>query len=272
MKFTLPGGNGFIGRSLQRHLHSAGHEVFIPEREFEINPAQNYGHVIYCIGLTADFRSKPRETVDAHVCRLNRYLYDMSFDSFLYLSSTRVYRFADSTGESADIPVNSNDPDQIYNLSKLVGESVCLTFDHPGARVARLSNVFGEGAEDSFLGQLIQQSRQQNRLLFETAADSEKDYIAIEEICNLLEQISLNGQHRLYNLADGCNINNQQIGEWIGDALGIEVEFGPEAPSIRFPKIDNHRIQQEFNYLPGSAQVDLRTFINNDREHQHELV
>jgi nucleoside-diphosphate-sugar epimerase len=272
MNFTLPGGNGFIGRCLQQQLQAAGHEVFLPERDFQIDPQRNYGHVIFCVGLTADFRVKPRETVDAHVCLLNRYLYGMQFESFLYLSSTRVYRFADNTSESADVPVNSNDPDQIYNLSKLMGESACLTFDHPAVRVARLSNVFGEGAEDSFLGQLIQQSRQHNRLMFETAADSEKDYISIEAVCNLLEQISLKGKHRLYNLADGSNINNQQIGEWIGDALGIEVEFKSEAPSIRFPKIDNHRIQQEFSYLPGSAQVDLRTFINNDPEHHNELV
>jgi len=33
---------------------------------FRIDP----GHVIYCIGLTADFRQKPFETIEAHVSKL----------------------------------------------------------------------------------------------------------------------------------------------------------------------------------------------------------
>jgi uncharacterized protein YbjT (DUF2867 family) len=70
-KFTVLGAGGFIGGRLVEHLRGLGHEVDAPPRR----PAEAYvdglggrqlGHVVYCIGLTADFRTRPYETVEAH--------------------------------------------------------------------------------------------------------------------------------------------------------------------------------------------------------------
>ncbi len=49
------------------------------------------GHAFYCIGLTADFRSRPFETIEAHCGLLKEVLSGSRFSSFVYLSSTRVY-------------------------------------------------------------------------------------------------------------------------------------------------------------------------------------
>jgi len=70
MKFTVLGAGGFIGSHLLAHLRQAGHDCFAPARGDATLFAEELGHVIYCIGLTADFRSRPFDTVRAHVCLL----------------------------------------------------------------------------------------------------------------------------------------------------------------------------------------------------------
>src|SRR3989442_14364126 len=101
--FTVVGGRGFIGGHLVRHLQSLGHTCQVPARgERPAEPA----HVIYAAGLTGDFRQKPFETVRAHVSDLVALLHHGSFDSFLYLSSTRVYAGQERTEEETSVLVN----------------------------------------------------------------------------------------------------------------------------------------------------------------------
>ena len=64
------GGAGFIGSHLLAHLEKSGYECFAPARDDASVFERELGHVIYCIGLTADFRQRPFDTVRAHVCFL----------------------------------------------------------------------------------------------------------------------------------------------------------------------------------------------------------
>jgi hypothetical protein len=86
-------------------------------------PEGPLGHVIYCIGLTADFRSRTFDTVEAHVCTLLDVLRRGEFESIVYLSSTRLYAGSDSTSEETSIRIS---PFDVYNTSKLAGESLVL--------------------------------------------------------------------------------------------------------------------------------------------------
>ncbi|HXP50012.1 MAG TPA: hypothetical protein VN922_08665, partial [Bacteroidia bacterium] len=91
MKYTILGSNGFIGSSLHKYLSERSEDCFCPPRNYIFDEKENLGHVIYCIGLTADFRDNPIETVNAHVSKLIKVLENTKYESFLYLSSTRVY-------------------------------------------------------------------------------------------------------------------------------------------------------------------------------------
>ena len=95
MKFTILGANGFIGSNLVKFLKTKNCEIFTPNIS-EIT-SENLGHVIYCIGITSDFRERPFDTVNSHVSLLNDFLKNHNFESFLYLSSTRVYMNSLST-------------------------------------------------------------------------------------------------------------------------------------------------------------------------------
>jgi nucleoside-diphosphate-sugar epimerase len=263
MKFTILGGAGFIGSALARHLKAQGHDVETPPRDALNLRGKNLGHVIYAIGLTGDFRARLRETVEAHVTLLQKFLEESVFDSWLYLSSARVYGGLPGNVVATEYAPVSVLPgaDAVYDLSKLLGESICLAKDRPAVRVARLSNVYGAGqSEHTFLGSIIRDLRQKGNVVIGESADSGKDYVSLDDVVSLLEKIALQGCARLYNVASGHIVTHGQLADAI-HCCGFKAEFAEDAPTRRFPPIDTARIAREFGWKPRSVLADLPSLV-----------
>ena len=259
MKFTIFGGRGFIGSAIARYLRGAGYEVCLPSRTDLIkNSKTNLGHVIYCIGLTGDFRAKPFETVDAHVCTLTNLLQSSDFDSWMYLSSTRIYSGVNNIAEESTRLRVFPDSDGIYDISKLLGESLCLSLNSEKIRVARLSNVYGEGQSvHTFIGSIINDVKKGKAVIIDESPDSKKDYISILDVTENLTKIAIDGKDRLYNVASGRAISHYEVAKTIEDTLNISVSFKSSAQKRAFPNIDISKIKQEFNFSPRSFLTDL---------------
>lgn len=256
--FTVLGAGGFIGRELVASLkEKEGAFVYAPLRQsgkdiFDEIIVRDLGHVFYCIGLTANFRSRPFDTVEAHVCLLKRLLERGRFESLTYLSSTRVYEGAATTHESTVLKVLPSNPGHLYNLSKLMGESLCLASGDK-ARVVRLSNVFGRAMlQQNFISQVLQEAASSGQIRFLTAPQSAKDYVSITDVVRFLPKIAMHGAHSIYNIACGKNISNADIASLL-EQKGITVYFAEDAPEWSFPVIDTNRLTQEF----GHAQSNL---------------
>jgi nucleoside-diphosphate-sugar epimerase len=67
--------------------------------------------------------------------------------------------------------------------------------------------------------------------------------------------IATSGKERLYNLASGINVSNDQLAETLRRMTGCAVEYSQPAPSIIFPRIDISRLRAEFD-LPTSRVLD----------------
>lgn len=251
-KFTIFGGNGFIGGALASHLRAAGHDVVTPQRDEIPSPGTPLGHVVYAIGLTGDFRSRPLDTVEAHVGGLADRLREAACESFLYLSSTRVYGGLDVPLVSEDMTLRTRpDRDGIYDLSKLLGEALCLSMPQETIRAGRVANVYGPGAHaNSFLGMLLDDVAAARPITIGEAPDSAKDYIAIEDLCRMIERVALGGRHRLYNLASGESVPHGAIAETIQRICDVPVAFAANGPARRFPDIDVSRIAGELDTAP----------------------
>jgi nucleoside-diphosphate-sugar epimerase len=254
VNWTVLGASGVIGRRLVAHLRGRGEAVQAPARDDASLYQRPLGHVIYAIGLTADFRQRPYDTVQAHVSLLAEVLQRADFESLLYLSSTRVYGRAAHGREDALLPMLAQDPSDLYNLSKLMGESLCLHGGRDRVRVARLSNVVGGDDEDSanFVPSLLREARA-GRVVLQTAMDSSKDYIHIDDVVELLPRIAAQGRERLYNVASGMQTAHAQWVRQLAAQTGCAVEVLPDAPTIHFAPIDTQRIRSEFGYQPRSA-------------------
>lgn len=258
--FTVLGATGYIGSRLVAHLQAQGHSVWAPARGDAEVFTRPLGHVMYCVGLTADFRTRPFDTVDAHVGLLAEVLRRAQFDSLLYLSSTRVYMGGSSTQEDAPLTVCPAEPSHLYNLSKLTGESLCHASGRPGVRVVRLSNVVGpdmEPASGNFIASLLNSAHMGN-ILLQSNLESTKDYIHINDVVEGILLIALKGCFSVYNLASGKNITHREWMHWMARNFGCSFSVKLNAPVQYFPEIEVGRIEKEFGLRPQSA-LNFRT-------------
>lgn len=266
MKFTVFGSTGFIGSQLVSYLRQRGHYVYGPRRDEILDEKKNLGHVIYAIGLTGDFRSRPYDTIEAHVCHLAKLLKVSKFDSWLYLSSTRIYSglpYGALATEQAPIPMVAS-ADSLYDLSKMLGESLCLTQHAKCVRVARLSNVYGCGqSKHTFLGSIIGDLFASKIVHIDESAESCKDYVSIDDVLPLLESITTRGSRRIYNVASGQLTTHLELTKKITDITGGKFSFRPSALSRIFPHIDISSAIDEFQYSPASILDQLDPIISN---------
>jgi len=266
MRFTIIGATGFIGGALVVKLRAMGFEVLTPSREIGVLPPAS-GHVIYAAGVTADFRQRPFETLNAHTTHAAHILSQGDFDSFLYLSSTRVYRHAGSGEESVAIPVHSDDPEQLYDLTKLAGEAICHASGRHGVRIVRLANVLGSDFNSqNFVFDLIRSACDSGKIELRSSLDSAKDYIRLEDVVDLLPRIALGGQHTCYNLASGRNIAHRELLEPILAASGASLTVREGAQRIISPQINIDRLRGEFAFEPTPVLSILPTLVNEYRK------
>ncbi|MFA5951843.1 MAG: SDR family oxidoreductase [Hyphomicrobium sp.] len=248
------GAHGFVGRHLISYLSANGYAVRAIARGDQSWRGEHLGHVFYTIGLTADFRSRPFETIDAHVGVLTDVLRGARFTSFVYCSSTRVYSSMETSLETARIPVAPEDPDHLYNISKLMGESACLASGLAGARVARLSNVFGEDlASANFLTAVLREAVETGRVTLRTSLASEKDYVWVEDVVRALEAIAVRGAEPITNVAFGRNTTHAEIMAAVTAATGADVHVAEGAPAVRVPPISTARLDN----LIGRDRADV---------------
>jgi nucleoside-diphosphate-sugar epimerase len=249
-RFTILGGRGFVGSRLNTYLRAKGYAVDSPLRQEPSLFEQPLGHVMYCIGLTGDFRSRPFDTVEAHVEVLRHVLKRADFETLTYLSSTRVYGDSARTDEDVPLTVRPSNPNDLYNLSKLTGEALCHASGRQGVRVARLSNVVGphmDPQSGNFVASLLREAAC-GHIVLRSHPESAKDYIHIDDVVMWLPTLALEGRSQVYNLASGTQIAHRVWASWIAQLAGCEWSVQSDA-SIQFSAaIDANRLRAEFGF------------------------
>ncbi len=264
---TVIGGRGFIASHLVAALEASGVRCWVPQPDDADLSRRELGAVFYCAGVNAGSTRPGFDSQRIHVGQVADILDRGRFDSLLYLSSTRIYLDANTGSEEATIRVRPLDADQLFNITKLAGESVCLRDSRSRVRVARVANVFGPGARAvNFLPSIISEAMETGRLVLRSALDSAKDYISIRDCIRALVAIAERGTERLYNVASGINVTHGQITTALSRATGATIEVAPHAPSIVFPRIEVARIRVLMPPLADSVLDSFTDLVRNFKE------
>jgi nucleoside-diphosphate-sugar epimerase len=263
--FTILGASGFIGRALVAWLESRDRVVHavtrasLPALLAARRPA---GHIIDCVGMTVDCRPCPLDAAEAHVGLVAHCLTELQFDSFLLLSSARVYARAYATHEDAVLSAQPSDPSDLYSVTKLAGEALCLADPRSTTRVARLSDVYGiDMPEATFLGGVLNQGQATAKVIFHQSPASARDYVSVAAVARLLPAIASTGSHRLYNVGAGTNTDHAGIARRLHDIAGWQTSFVSDAPTVRQLPIDTTRADTEFGPTCSDLLADLPTLL-----------
>lgn len=257
-RYTVIGASGFVGARLVERLQADGHDVFAPARGDEAVFTADLGRVAYCAGLTADYLARPFDTVEAHVALIARVLERSRFDRLVYLSSTRLYDWAGPEGGREDEPLSltPSEPRHLYDLSKGLGENLCLTQSGGRAAVARLACVWdwAEGAP-GFLSEWMRAARRSRTLSFDSSTAYVRDYVHLDDTVAALRAMLDQGAGGIVNVATGENVSNGELAE-VFERCGWRVSLARSGPKQAAPVCSTERLR-----ALGVAPAPVRDLI-----------
>jgi len=267
-QITLLGRKGLVGNGLAKALDQKGDTFWCPDRSDEAELfTRPLGTVYYCIGLTSDYHERPFDTIEAHVSLLARILNKADFTRLVYLSSTRLY---DPLGgitatEDSELRFSSTSPRNLYDISKALGENLCLTASGDRACVVRLACVVGSSLrDDGFVPDLLRKVIGRRKLEVDSSPNFARDYIGLDDVARILIRIAQDGKQSLYNLGSGENILNSQLFDLTERLTGCAVSCKSQK-HLEFPTIDINRIRQEFDFEPTPISELLTNLILREK-------
>lgn len=256
---TVIGASGYIGQALVRHLQTAGHDIWAPSRDTQWPVTRPLGTVYYCAGMTADFLARPAQTLAAHVVLVEQVLSHCSWENLVYLSSTRLYdalTASDCAQEDLHLAINPGNPRHFYDLTKLLGENLCLTLGQGRARVARLGCVYDfSPSATGFLPSVLAQVKAHQgsaELTLDSSPHFSRDYVHLEDTVRGLIEIATRGTHGVYNLASGQNLRNDELAAWIAKHTGVAIHFNQSAVVQPPATVSMDRFLNEFGWRPAN--------------------
>lgn len=268
MLYTVLGATGFVGSRLVKALLADGHEVYAPERDAPELFSRELGQVFYCIGLTADYAVRPYDTVEAHVALLARFLRDARFERLLYLSSTRLYDGqAYAVGEEgSSFSFNPHQSRHLYDLSKALGENLCLNFSAGRAAVARLSCVYDFAPQSpGFLSEWLQRLGREREFTLDSSSGVARDYIRLDDVILGLRAIMDQHVDGVFNLASGENVSNQELAEVL-ENYGWRIRFTRNSEKEIGVLCDISRLQS-LGIRPGRVRDFMQTYAEQLSHH-----
>jgi len=262
--FSILGADGVIGRALCHHLAAQGATVQAFGRKNNGYLSHPLGHAIYAIGLTADYAARPFDTVEAHSSLFARLLKDAAFDSMTYLSSTRLYDGGTSGREDAPLMLSPQNPRHLYDLSKALGESLCLTAGRANVRAARLAVVYDGGLTGkNFLHDVIRRAAAAPQLHLDSHPRLARDYVHMDDVCSALAAIATRGRRQIYNVASGMNVANADLFAALEKltGCGISTTTKADAPYVASPVVDVTAMTEELAIRPRQLMSALPGII-----------
>lgn len=220
MRVGITGATGVLGRISEQKLRAMGYDVssFVGDIRDRDNVAQwirsdEFDAIIhYAATVSVDqVKADPLRAYDVNVCGTVSLLSEIvkaGVQPWLFYASTcHVYQSKDSAIDEDD----NIAPVSLYGMSKYMGEKICLDFASSEVAtipvcVGRIFSFFHETQKPPFLyPNIIKRlgSEDLSAPFFLYGADSERDFLNAEEVCDYIHRLMRIGSKGIFNIGSG---------------------------------------------------------------------
>jgi len=257
-------GQGYIGKHLADYLELSAPSAQITRiirGDSEIKLEKEYDIFFNCAGNTGNYRAELSETLTSNISLTVDILSKVKIlDSYVCLSSTRVYGFSQNPDDIFVETVSTHDShlglDFIYDGSKKLMESYVVNMNSSSSAnlvVARLSNLYGfdsfQDLDDTTLLKVIIKKGLEKQGVIQIKQNplSSKDYVYIEDALAGLILCAVKGRGgEIYNIASGDSTNV----EGIVNHFSAEATFNHSETAL-YSQISIKKAKQEIGYSPA---------------------
>lgn len=240
MRILVTGHKGFIGSNLALYLQSQGHEVegweYIPNT---IPDPSNYDWVIHEGAISSTTETNVDLIMEQNLEHSLKLLQtcDMMGTNFQYASSASVY--GPTTHFTEDGPLRPQSP---YAWTKyLFDRFVTQNKEHFQIIVQgfRYFNVYGpredhKGDQASPYTKFIKQAKETGVIkLFEESNNYKRDFICVDDICNVHELMLGQDISGIYNLGTGQPESFEVVAQTIAKKYNASIEYIPMPDNLK---------------------------------------
>jgi nucleoside-diphosphate-sugar epimerase len=264
MKYTVIGGNGFIGNQIVLTLKENGEDVYVPVKGGTEIYNEDLGIVIYAAGY-GDCKENPLKVIDSNLSSVVDLIKNCKFVKLIYISSTRLYINQESSLESSDVKICFNDNRSLFNLTKLTSEKLILNLVD-NAVIVRPSNVYGLAVSSPlFLPSIVRDAISKNEVTMYISKNYEKDYVSVLDVADSIYKLSKKEKlkSKIFNLASGENTSAKTIADILINKTGCKVSWKENETDDEFSIIDIENIKSEIDYSPSQISDNLDCMIES---------
>ena len=162
-----------------------------------------------------------------------------NFESFNYLSSTRLNFPKRSYINKIGPKFYGGYEMDIYNASKLAGEALCIQSEIPNVKITRICHVVNpnDKQKENFLSDICGQAKR-GEIVLNSSLKTKKNYIHIDDLSFLLQLIGPFGKKKFYNIGSDNLISNNEIIKKLVKITKCSVVTSNDAQTILESKIN----------------------------------
>ena len=194
-----------------------------------------YDAIIHLAGYAqpAKFMLDPYSTIVINTTSVKMLLQKLTNDgSFLYISSSEVYRLLPMTEKNTDLNsiYDFNHPRSAYILSKLLGEIICeveISNTSKNIKIARLSMTYGPGiktGDTRAISSFFSQAMSKSKIVLLDNGEAVREYLYVADAVVALFKILTKGKYPKYNIGGGpsASITISQVANIIAKLTNSE--------------------------------------------------
>jgi nucleoside-diphosphate-sugar epimerase len=215
--------------------------LFKSHKEVKYQPnVLNKTDVIVNLGVSSDIASDAFNVNDSLDVFLAHSVLDMPKTRLVTISTRQIYGEACLLSEKLD-PF----PTTQYGKNKLAVEKyLCKLLSPSQLTILRCSNVFGfELGRKTFFGTMLTSLSDDDFIKFNISPDTKKDFIPIEDCCEIIFQVVSKKVTGIFNVGSGISVRSGDLaqavikgfgsGEFICDSELIDGQFQMDISSLR---------------------------------------